>query len=306
MRGGKFEWLEKVSMIDRFNYDEQRIGFYYNQDPACRAQFEIDGVEDALVSFNGYNSVPQVIFDDGSVEIDLKFVLYTLTVAVQKGTPRWGQRAHSAIFDFYQNGLIYMVGEKPTAETHEEDWRMQLMARIIEQAQEGQTDFVPIVSSLDEDQAFLRVPHLAEMIGVKDANDLPHFYLLHAATDAVVPFPEQLEDVAAFSPELIRIWARLTSIDQDIELLEERIFKVENQQEDSPDFVEVDPEEVAMWHKEIEHNLKLKEEVENAFEEVARQLETSNPFAESLDMHKEFTRDNLHRLAEAEQESRGF
>ena len=58
MRGGKFEWLEKVSMIDRFNYDEQRIGFYYNQDPACRAQFEIDGVEDALVSFNGYNSVP--------------------------------------------------------------------------------------------------------------------------------------------------------------------------------------------------------------------------------------------------------
>lgn len=35
--------------------------------------------------------------------------MFTLQTSVVKGTPKWGQRAHSAIFDFYQNGLVYMM-----------------------------------------------------------------------------------------------------------------------------------------------------------------------------------------------------
>ena len=44
----------------------------------------------------------------GLNNIELSRLFYETTIGCVKGTPRWGQRAHSAVFDFNTNALIYM------------------------------------------------------------------------------------------------------------------------------------------------------------------------------------------------------
>ena len=34
---GKAKLINKFSMVDRYQYDQQRAGFYYNSDPDCRS-----------------------------------------------------------------------------------------------------------------------------------------------------------------------------------------------------------------------------------------------------------------------------
>ena len=34
--------LESMSMVDRYQYDHHRVGFYYNADPACREETDLD------------------------------------------------------------------------------------------------------------------------------------------------------------------------------------------------------------------------------------------------------------------------
>jgi hypothetical protein len=58
--------------------------------------------------------------------------LFLVNTSVVKGTPRWGQRAHSSIFDFYQNGLVYMMKSVESPEELAKDWKVQGLARIPE------------------------------------------------------------------------------------------------------------------------------------------------------------------------------
>ena len=114
-----------------------------------------------IVSFNGHNSVPVAWdYEDGPIEMDR--LLFLLTTSVVKGTPKWGQRSHSAIFDFQQNGIVYMMPSLPSAEELSTDWRVQLMTRITEITQEEDINFVPVVALYDRQSAY--VPNLAEML----------------------------------------------------------------------------------------------------------------------------------------------
>ena len=38
---GTAELLNTLSMVDRYNFTEQRVGFYYNEDPKCREEFNL-------------------------------------------------------------------------------------------------------------------------------------------------------------------------------------------------------------------------------------------------------------------------
>lgn len=105
-----------------------------------------------IVIYNGENSIP-IILEFGKDEIDLHRVFYEVTVGTVKGTPRWGQRANSAIFDFYENGLIYMMPKMLEPEEMMKDWKVMLMVRITELIQERRTGFVPLLTPFIQEPA---------------------------------------------------------------------------------------------------------------------------------------------------------
>ena len=38
---GKAKSISTVSMVDKYTYDESRVGFYYNNDPECHKQHQL-------------------------------------------------------------------------------------------------------------------------------------------------------------------------------------------------------------------------------------------------------------------------
>ena len=80
--------------MNRYQYDQHKVGFYYNTDPACRAKHELDQDKKYLVFFNGFNSMPTPVEVYEGVYLDLQSLMYTLNLSIVKGTPRWSQRAY--------------------------------------------------------------------------------------------------------------------------------------------------------------------------------------------------------------------
>jgi|Transcript_10855 hypothetical protein len=132
-------------MLDRFKYDEQRVNFFYNSDPECRRLRDLDPEKGYIVIYNGENSIP-FILELGKDEISLRRLIFEVTVSVVRGTPRWGQRGHSAVFDHFMSALIYMIPEHRKPEEMQHDWQVMLMVRMIEMIQEQQTGFVPFIT----------------------------------------------------------------------------------------------------------------------------------------------------------------
>ena len=48
-------------MIDRYQFDEQRIGFYYNEDESCRKERGLDKDKSYIVWYNGEYSEPYIV-----------------------------------------------------------------------------------------------------------------------------------------------------------------------------------------------------------------------------------------------------
>ena len=48
-------------MIDRYQFDEQRVGFFFNEDESCREKRNLDKDKSYIVWYNGENSVPYII-----------------------------------------------------------------------------------------------------------------------------------------------------------------------------------------------------------------------------------------------------
>ena len=118
-------------MIDRYEMDEQRIGYFYNSDPECRKARDLDEDKSYVVFFNGEESIPYIleVKEEG---IETSRLLYENAVRAVNGTPMWGSRAKSAVFDYNANALIYMTPEQQTTEEMTSDWRFMLMVRVIE------------------------------------------------------------------------------------------------------------------------------------------------------------------------------
>ena len=60
-RGAGFDYLIQASMTDRYNYDHQRVGFYYNTSEECHESHGHDSKKKHIAIFNGDNSLPITI-----------------------------------------------------------------------------------------------------------------------------------------------------------------------------------------------------------------------------------------------------
>ena len=91
--GGNADTLPTVSMIDRYKFDDQRAGFFYNSDPECRKERDLDPEKSYVIMYNGENGIPFKL-TIGEDEIDVDRLLFETTMMITRGTPRWSQRGH--------------------------------------------------------------------------------------------------------------------------------------------------------------------------------------------------------------------
>ena len=118
--------MNELSMMDRYNFDEQRVGFFYNEDPNCAKElYDLDPQKVYIVFAMG-DAKPEIMVVNED-DITLQQMIFTMNTQIVKATPKWGQRAHSVFFDHRQNGLIYYMDDATTPEALKADWRITLM-----------------------------------------------------------------------------------------------------------------------------------------------------------------------------------
>ena len=129
-KGGDAELVTQLSVMDRYNFNEQRASFGVNDSPDCRKQFDLDENKRFIAFLSENEAIPNIM-TIGEDEISLNSLNFALTTTIVKATPRWGQRAFSAFFDWKQNGIIYYMPDV-TKEDLSNDWRVTLMISIKE------------------------------------------------------------------------------------------------------------------------------------------------------------------------------
>ena len=109
------------------------MGFGYVTEPECRAEFGLDKTKGHVLIANGpiLDHKTYTPLDDPLL-IDSYYLSSELVNAIVRGTPRWSERAYSAINDHSKIGIIYLMDEKSfeEIETHKDDWRLILMSEI--------------------------------------------------------------------------------------------------------------------------------------------------------------------------------
>ena len=53
--GGKL--LMHLSQIDRFTFDQQKVGYFWNDDPKCFEKYDLDPKRMYLLMLNGENAI---------------------------------------------------------------------------------------------------------------------------------------------------------------------------------------------------------------------------------------------------------
>ena len=228
--------------------------------------------------------------------------MYNLNVSIITGTPRWSQRAYSAIFEFWSNAIVFMMEEGAIMNVakYKDDWRVALMAKITEWTQENDTSFIPIVHHWDLNEEFSRVPSLVEILGVEE-NDLPHIYLFHPYHNRVEAYPEKLDDIAKFSPELVMTWAEKT-------IIEWQIADYYNQLQQM--YINEEGEEVEAFYEEQKANYRhliadekyLLGKKKKEFENIQRLLPKYNTFHTLLDDHFDVAESHMNRIEQSHME----
>ena len=207
-------------MFDKYKFDLQRTGFLWNEVPDCRRDHGLDPDEPYIVFYNGEGLAPYVL--QVEEKVDVHRLMYETTVRSVMGTPMWGQRANSAVFDFYQNALIYMTPEMLGEDDFQNDWRVNLMIGTIDMMQNDSTNFIPILVPFEQPEEHILIPQLSTIIDITK-EELPNFYMIHPLSDRVVALPDKLENPEDFSSEIIMLWAIRQAHSLDIELFEYNI-----------------------------------------------------------------------------------
>ena len=57
LEGEHGKLLTQLSLKDRFIFDQQHLGFYYNDDPECRKKYDLDETKNYLLMLNGVDAM---------------------------------------------------------------------------------------------------------------------------------------------------------------------------------------------------------------------------------------------------------
>lgn len=105
---------------------------------------------------------------------------------------------------------------------------------------------------------------------------MPAFYVMHPVTDQLIKYPEPLEDVLKFSPELMLTWARAIVLSFELEKYANDIKEAKTR-EDIPDDKR---EEVVKIFAKYLSDAKTEKDIMTArLEEIKEELKAENLFA---------------------------
>jgi hypothetical protein len=96
-------------------------------------------------------------------------------------------------------------------DSYEKDWRLALFAKITQWTQENEINIIPILAEwdLNQERESLLVPSLVEILGLSETEEIPHLFLYSPNMKHVEAYPEKLDDIKNFSPELVMTWAEM-------------------------------------------------------------------------------------------------
>ena len=79
-------------------------------------------------------------------------VMKFINISIVKTFPRWGERAHAALFDFQMSGLVFMIPEIPNNDPRElaNDWKAMTFNAIVELTKSFDTGMLPIMSTFEQ------------------------------------------------------------------------------------------------------------------------------------------------------------
>ena len=186
------------------------------------------------------------------------------------------------------NGLVFLMeeGSLTNVEESKDDWRVSLMAKITEWTQENESSFIPIIGQWDEDDVASPVPSIAAILKADDKEDLPHIYVLHSASDTAIKYPEKLDDINKYTPELIIAWAEKELIQFEIDDHEFHLAHDEEIADEERKIVE----EMVAYNKE---HLKV---ATKHYEQELEAIKEVNHFADNLADHREVTEAHMARI----------
>ena len=146
-------------MWDKYTFDNQRNGFFWNDTPACRKDKGLDPDEAYIIWYNGEHLGPKI--QKVEEPVALSDLNYETTVRTVLGTPMWGQRASSAIFDANVTALIYMTPELLKTQEWIDDWRVNMMVGAIDIIVEQEQRFIPLIVPFEEPEELILQPNLS-------------------------------------------------------------------------------------------------------------------------------------------------
>ena len=279
--GGLVSALKHTSMWDKYSFDLQRNGFFFNDQPDCRRERDLDPDEPYIIWYNGDQIEPLVWKVEEAIEADR--LMYQTTIRTLLGTPMWGQRANAAVFEFFQNALVYMTPELLEADDWVNDWRVNLMVGTLDYMLDESTNFVPLIVPFEQPEEHILMPQLSSILDVQK-EDLPNFFIVHPLSDRVVPMPDTLKNPEDFSSEVIMLWAIRQAHNLDIELFEYNIALYDEKVEKGEEVVE---EWETTRNEEAKANLEHSRikiaDIDIEFKEAAKRVEEAKKGGEAKD-----------------------
>ena len=141
-------------------------------------------------------------------------------------------------------------------------------------------------------------PPLTYLLGAKE-EDIPHIYLLHPTTETVTTYPEKLDDINKFSPELIMAWAEKTVIEWEIESYEHQLDQTYTDEETGEERDYLDQDGKDYVRGAIEHEKERLKEKTKEYDDILAELSHTNEFAENVDDHLEVADLHMIRIEQA-------
>jgi len=157
--GGLAYGLKQASMWDKYKFDLQRNGYWYSDIPKCRTDKGLDPDEPYIIWYNGEYLEPYIFKVEEQLDADK--LIYETTLRTVLGTPMWGQRANSAIFELGLNALVYMTPEMLEADDWSTDWRVKMMVGTIDYMEQDHNNFIPLVVPFEQPVEHILVPNLS-------------------------------------------------------------------------------------------------------------------------------------------------
>jgi hypothetical protein len=99
----------------------------------------------------------------------------------------------------------------------EDDWYAHLMLGVSKFLRERRTSVLSIVAGQHQ-KTSSQADDLADILEIENS-DLPWIYLIHGLSGQLVPYPNPLDDPLDISPEIMVLWARITSISLEMPML---------------------------------------------------------------------------------------